>query len=167
VNASLVYTDSVNNQTLETIELMEVAAKIIISNRDGIWVEVQRPMACANCNSSQGCQTDSLLGMAIATRLQLPAAEGFDAGDLVTLISPDGALLSAAFWAYGMPLLCMLGGAILGQSQVFSMAGSVAGAALGLIAGIGWLRCIRPASAQWQLVAATNRLPNACIQFIP
>ena len=140
---------------------MEVAAKIIVSNPDGILVEVQRQMACANCDRAQGCQSDSLLGMAKATRLQLPAADGFVAGDVVTLISRDGAVLSAALWAYGMPLLCMLGGAMFGQADVFSFGGekfvgSVSGAVLGLTVGFGWLLRLRPASPQWQLTAGAR-----------
>lgn len=148
---------------------MEVAAQIIASNREGIWVEVQRRMACANCERVQGCQTDSLLGIATATRLQLPPAEGFAAGDPVTLISRDGAVVSAALWAYGMPLVCVLGGAVIGGTELFSfgsdtVGGSVTGAALGLIAGFGLLRCIRPVSVQWQLAAATNGHPGVCVE---
>ena len=140
---------------------MEVAAKIIVSNRDGIWVEIQRQMACANCDRAQGCQSDSLLGMAKATRLQLPAADGFVAGDAVTLISRDGAVLTAALWAYGMPLLCVLGGALIGSAEIFSIGGetfvgSLSGAVLGLTVGFGWLRCVRPASMLWQLTAGAR-----------
>lgn len=167
--ASHVYTELVINHYLYAIYFMEVAAQVVTSNRECVVVEVHRPMACANCSSAHGCQSDSLLGLGKAARLRLPATDRFAVGDAVTLISSDGAVLSAALWAYGMPLLCMLGGAMLGGVEPFSsegndLVGPATGAVFGLIAGFGLLRRIRPASAQWRLVAKSDSHQNICFQ---
>jgi sigma-E factor negative regulatory protein RseC len=133
--------------------VIETAARVIAVEAGYAWVETQRESACCHCATAGSCGVSALgkvLG-ARADRLRLPNPLAVSAGDEVVIGIPEQRLLAAAFRAYLVPLLCMLGvavaGAQLGLSSWASGLGSFAALAAGL-AGSGAGMCRDNAATQ-------------------
>ena len=99
----------------------------------GVWVQTQRQSGCQSCSSQGSCGV-GVLSKALNRRhhrvwaaTDIPLA----AGDQVQLVLPASALVQASLLMYLLPLVGLIGGAIVAQ-QLFSAVGaSVLGAALG------------------------------------
>lgn len=107
-----------------------------------ISVETRRKNACASCSAKAGCGQ----GLAEAffpnrRHILLVPAEEYQGritlNDEVEITIPSAAMLAGAFWAYFIPLLAMLTGAVVGQgiSNTTGELPAVIGAILGLAAG--------------------------------
>lgn len=102
---------------------------------DYAWVRVAGPgQACGACASRSACATaDAALGGAAPQLLRLPNPIQARPGDAVVIRAADGAVLRAIWHAYGVPLLLAMAAAL----GLFELTGSEAGAALGLLLGLG------------------------------
>lgn len=107
---------------------------------DAVWVETVRASTCGACQAKSACG-HHLINQEQSgqrARLRVPVCDNVDyqVGDSVTLGLPEGALMRGALWVYGLPLLLLFLGALLGSSlpvtafdasAVFGMGGLLAG----------------------------------------
>jgi sigma-E factor negative regulatory protein RseC len=99
------------------------------------WVECGRTAACAACPGRVGCEAAAFGGAPAVHRLHAKlTGAAVTAGARVDVGVPSRSVLRAASLAYGLPLATLVGGAVAGE--LFSPLAGVAGAALGLWAGI-------------------------------
>ncbi len=86
--------------------------KATVVEADGKLVaEIRRSDACGHCHAC---------GMANSDRVLYELPEGrYKEGDEVYIEAPISALRKATLWAYGLPLICLLAGLLLG-TLVFS-----------------------------------------------
>ena len=97
--------------------MIEEIGVVITAQGDIAEVEGQRRSTCGGCAVNRACGT-SLIARYFGRRRSLLRAHnsiGARPGDRVVLGLPEGALLEASFVAYLVPLLAMMGGAILGD----------------------------------------------------
>jgi sigma-E factor negative regulatory protein RseC len=105
------------------------------------WVEIEGRSACGACHAGDGCGTAALAKVWSGRRVRIRAVAGLPLrpGDEVIVGLADGVLLRGALLAYLLPVLLLLGGALLGDAA-FAGAGEepvVLAGALGL--GLGFL----------------------------
>ena len=122
----------------------------IVTRCDGefAWVEAQRKTACGQCSASKGCGT-SVLSKVVGKKVtsmkalnQIAAKEG----DTVIIGLHESAMLTGSLAVYLIPILSMLGFAILGKTvaqqllfdnvEVFT----ILAAGFGLVLAGLWLR---------------------------
>lgn len=90
---------------------------IVVDAHDGyLWVESQSRSACGQCSSSH-CTTSviSKLFSVRTNRLKLENSLNARSGQHVIIGIPDDLLVRASIWAYGVPLILMVMGAVLGN----------------------------------------------------
>ncbi|CDH45247.1 SoxR reducing system RseC family protein [Candidatus Contendibacter odensensis] len=125
---------------------------VVVEVGDGYaWVETQRRSACSACATSEGCGTAVLAKAWGDRRARVRAISNLplQPGDSVIVGLAEGALLGGSLLVYLLPLVLLLGGAILGQT-VFTGAGDqpvMLSGAVGL--GLGFL-VARTWSRRWQ-----------------
>ena len=107
-------------------------------------VEVMATSGCGRCHEPGGCGGGLLNGAkACAKKYEVENSIGAKPGDEVTLVAPDGAVLTAALWAYGLPCFAAIAGAALGLAFSGSESASVLGGLAGLLVGVGMIRLVR------------------------
>jgi sigma-E factor negative regulatory protein RseC len=123
--------------------MIETPARVMRVAGDTAWVCPESPASCGACGG-KGC------GASLYTRLLHPREPEYavgnpiaaQPGEAVVVGVEDGALFRAAAAAYLVPLALLVGGAMLagrwGDLQ------AVAGAAVGLLLAVAWLRRRRP-----------------------
>ncbi|MBE9609817.1 SoxR reducing system RseC family protein [Chitinilyticum piscinae] len=120
-----------------------------VSRADGAyaWVKIRPHSPCGHCDPETGCKSVSISRMFgnAAQEFRVRNDAGAQPGELVFVAVPEDALLKSALWAYGLPLLLLLAGALLG-SLIHAGWGALLGAACGLIAGFLVLRFRRSAA---------------------
>lgn len=108
----------------------------VISIHDGLAsVRLPAPEGCGKCGSRGGC------GGARERTIQVPA-QGLQAGEEIALSTTAGALHRGVLAAYVMPAVALMAGAVAGQILYGSDGAAVAGAGLGLAAGLLLLRLL-------------------------
>lgn len=103
-------------------------------------VEAQRRSTCGGCAVNGACGT-SLLERYLGRKRSLVRALnaiGAVPGDRVVIGVPEGALLTASFVAYLVPLSAMIGGAIAG-AQISGLLAPAYEQELSILAGLGSL----------------------------
>lgn len=115
----------------------ESEAVVIRIEGEHAFVEVCDAAACGQCSSRHACM--SLEAPAGPRLHRLHNGIGARVGDTVVLVVPQGALLKAALLSYLWPALLTIAGAASGATMGGDAA-SVAGAGLGLMAGMASLR---------------------------
>ncbi len=112
-------------------------ARVISLDGELAAIEVAAlPSACGKCGERGGCGKPE----AGPRRYVVRNAIGACPGDRVMVAVPDGAVLKAAALSYLMPLLLVIGGAAAATAWLGEGLPAVAGAALGLLAGLAVLR---------------------------
>jgi sigma-E factor negative regulatory protein RseC len=111
----------------------------LVTRRDGnrVELELQRSSACDHCELNQGCGTGAL-GRLLGRRsrpLVIETDQDCEAGDKVLLELPESALVSASLLLYGLPLLGLVFGGLLGALLGFAEWLVVSIAFVGLFAG--------------------------------
>ncbi len=105
-----------------------------------VWVETIRQSACEGCRASKGCGQKALASIGQGKRFQVkvknPRQLILHNGQSVVLGLEDSALLSASALVYLLPLLLMLGAAILADSLTGSEGLTILSALAGLAAGM-------------------------------
>jgi sigma-E factor negative regulatory protein RseC len=120
--------------------LVETGRVVAVEN-DGLWVETIRQSTCGSCAARKGCGHGLLNRYAEGKRgyiRVLPGATGsIDCAvdDQVRISIPEEVILRGSLVVYVVPLLCMLGGAVLG-SVLFGDRGDPI-AAVGAVVGFG------------------------------
>lgn len=121
---------------------------VVVRVEDGYaWVRARGPgHACGACAQREGCHVagggavDGVPGPSAGRLLRLPNPIHACPGDAVVIRAGDGAVLRAAWLAYGSPLLLALLGALAGLELAGSEPLALLGMLSGLAAGIGLLR---------------------------
>ncbi len=116
--------------------LVEGFARVVAVEGGQVWLEPEQSSGCGGCHSAGLCGIGAAGGNAAkmaAKRFQLPAALGLRVGERVVVGIGETTLVKGAATAYGVPLITLLAGGILGQEA----AGTDAMAALGAVAGLG------------------------------
>lgn len=105
---------------------------------DDAIVEIASTSGCGRCHEPGGCGGGLLTGeYACKRRYRVPNPQGVQPGDQVVVSIPEGRVLSAALWIYGLPMLLGLvaaaGAAVLWQRDGFTMVASTLGFVLGFV----------------------------------
>lgn len=122
--------------------MMEEQAVVLRVEHDQTYLEIVRRSPCGLCGQTRGCGV-SIWGKLFGHRTEFRAANPIDAktGDSVVVGIEEQALLRSALVAYGVPLLTVIAGALLGTWLVPAQdLAAVLGAAAGLVSGLAWLR---------------------------
>ena len=127
--------------------MIEEFARVVAVEESGYaWIKPQRAMPCGQCGISQGCSSPWLTKFMQhrQSRVKVIDPIGSHTGDHVAIGIHENALLRGAFSIYGVPLLTMIGMALMGDTL---MAGTVyqdiSGLVFGLSGlglGLAWLR---------------------------
>ena len=144
--------------------MLEQRARVIQSAGQGIWVEAVEPDGCGVCEG-QGCASRRLAELFQRTPRQYSVESRLPVspGDKVIVGIPEGTLLRSAIYVYGMPLLLILGGALLLQWWFPGDAGAITGAVLGVfVAGVFLVLTSRQRRSACQPVVL-RRLASASI----
>lgn len=121
----------------------------LVMERRGAWVEVEttRRTSCGGCSAGASCGV-SLLDRFLGRRpTRLSALNRIEAktGQRVVIGIPEGTVISASLAAYLVPILALIGGAILSQELAprfgweASDLLSILGGLVGLAASLLWL----------------------------
>ncbi len=83
----------------------------VVNDGGRLVAEIRRSDACGHCHAC---------GLGTGDRVLYELPEGkYNEGDEVYIEAPVSALRSATLWAYGLPLICLIAGLLLG-TLVFS-----------------------------------------------
>lgn len=126
--------------------MTEERARVTAVEPGHAWVETMRQSTCGSCAARGGCGT-SVLGKVLgrqAVRVRAVDRVGTAIGDEVVVGLDDTALLRGSLAVYMLPLLALIGGALIAESiapqwglgEGFVMFGGIAG----LLSGFLWLR---------------------------
>ena len=109
---------------------------VIRVDGDIAFIEVnEMASSCGNCGDKGGCGKSQAV-----RRYSVRNSAGARPGDAVIVSVPDGAVLKAAALSYLMPLLFVLVGGATGSTWGGEGLPAVAGASIGLLAGLVVLR---------------------------
>lgn len=116
--------------------MLETRAIVVQLEGAEAVVEAVQGGGCGLCASSKGCGSDKMSQMLCVRPRQFRVRNDINAriGDEVQVAVADGLLLRSALILYGLPLLLLFGGALLGSR--WRIAGHDAGAALGVALGL-------------------------------
>lgn len=116
--------------------MLEQSARVVEASGDGVWVEAVEPSGCGTCGG-QGCSSRRIAELLQRRPRRFRVDSGFPlvVGERVVVGIEDGSVLRAALRSYGLPLLLMLGGALLAQAlwpgDISALAGLLVGGAVG------------------------------------
>lgn len=124
--------------------MIEQEATVVAREGDHVWVEARRQSTCNGCAARSGCGTGALGGWlpGAVTRLRVPDPLGVRPGERVVIGVPEGAVLRGSLLVYLVPLLGLLGGALMGEQlgaflshtgDALALAGGAAGLLLGFV----------------------------------
>ena len=119
--------------------MIEARARIItVHNGRARLAVLDREEGCGRCDEPGGCRS-----VRIAYALRPPKSEfelldtlGVQAGDEVVLQMPDGVALRGALASYGLGVLLMIGGAVMGNLLVGGDGAAAVGAAAGIVLAV-------------------------------
>jgi sigma-E factor negative regulatory protein RseC len=120
------------------VSMLEQTAEVIETAADGIWVRAVEPSGCGTC-AGQGCSSRRIAELfQRKPRLFLVDCDlSLSPGDRVVVGIAGGSVLKSALRAYGLPLACMLTGALLAQALHPGDGPALIGMLLGGV--VGWL----------------------------
>ena len=120
----------------------QITIRGIVRALDGAiaLVEVEQG-GCGRCHEEGGCGGQQLTQMFCSgpKTYQADNAIGAGVGDRVVVATSPGSVRRTANLAYGVPLLCTIGGAMVGM-QFAGDAGGVIGALSGLAGAFAYIR---------------------------
>ncbi|HRJ54534.1 MAG TPA: SoxR reducing system RseC family protein [Candidatus Thiothrix moscowensis] len=118
--------------------MIEETATVVAATPEFIWVEAQARSACSSCGTQGSCSTASvakLFGMR-RQQLRLPNTLAAKLGDKVVIGVADQVMVKASLAAYVLPVVLMLGAAIVADLQGMGDTQQVGVALLGLLLGL-------------------------------
>lgn len=119
--------------------MLETRAIVVQLEGSEAIVEAVQSGGCGLCASGgKGCSSSKLSEMLCVKPRQFRVKNGINAriGEEVQVEVADGILLRSALTLYGLPLLLLFGGALLGSHWSNGAAGHDAGAAIGAAVGL-------------------------------
>jgi sigma-E factor negative regulatory protein RseC len=122
--------------------MIEENGQVVDVQGEFAWVESERRSACGGCASSEGCGTGVIArafgNRAVTLKVLNPA--GARIGDRVVIGISETGLVRGALAVYATPLLTLFAGALCGHWLAGgSDLAAIAGAGVGLAAGLAWL----------------------------
>ena len=120
--------------------MLEQHAIILKTENGRAWVEARESGTCGSCGSG-GCSTRRLADLFGRRERAFPVENVLHAvsGERVVIGIPSGLLWKSAFRLYGLPLVLMFAGALVGQHLSGDLT-ALAGAAGGLMLAMMWQR---------------------------
>ena len=112
------------------------------TNQSVATLEIVRQTACGLCGQTRGCG-NSIWGKLFGHKSSYFKAQNpinANVGDRVVVGIDESALMKSALYLYIVPLVTMFFGAILASRMVGLEAGSLLGAAAGLLIGFVWVK---------------------------
>ncbi len=97
--------------------MIEETARVVAVEEGAAWVETQRQGSCGHCAARGACGT-SVLAQVVGrrtARIRALNPVGARPGEQVLIGIREGALLRGSFMLYGLPLLGLIGGGVLGD----------------------------------------------------
>ncbi len=141
--------------------MIQEIVEVIEQGDGGLWVEAVQRSACNSCNARAGCGQHSMSKLGRSMRLWVSTEQKLQPGQQVVLTLPEGSLALSALAMYGLPLLGLIVGAIIGQ-----LGGSDGWAGVAALAGLaaGFILARKLAAryqSQWQpgLKSGCERIP--------
>ncbi len=139
--------------------MIEEQALIVACRGELAWVQTERRSTCEGCAAQQGCGTSVLakvLGRR-ANQVMVVNTLAAEVGERVVIGIEERALVRASLSAYGVPLLALLFGAMLGEAAApyWGIAGEAGAMLLGFSGfGIGlvWLRSVAGRDSRYRPV---------------
>ncbi|OAN52733.1 Fis family transcriptional regulator [Paramagnetospirillum marisnigri] len=125
--------------------LIEGFARVVAVDGGRAWLEPEETTSCGTCHSAGLCSIGKDGGNAkrlAAKRFPLPGDLDLRVGERVVVGISEGTLLRGAATAYGLPLVTLLAGGILGQEVYRTDSMAAAGAVAGLVLGLGLARLV-------------------------
>jgi sigma-E factor negative regulatory protein RseC len=129
--------------------MIEQIATVVAVEGDSAWVETRRQGACGACAMNKGCGA-GLFARAFgfdSPKLKVTPADDVEVGDRVVIGIDEQALVRGSFAAYMMPILFMLGFAMVGEGMTSAWPAeaqtdlvSLLSGLLGLVFGLMWLK---------------------------
>jgi sigma-E factor negative regulatory protein RseC len=131
-------------------QTMEQTARVVRADADNVYALVEViGGGCGRCHEAGGCGSAHLTQMFCLAPRRYRVRNDIQAatGAVVTVVMPAAALRRHIALAYGLPLIGLLGGALLGD--LAGEAGALVGAAcgLGLAWGLVWKRMTQHAAS--------------------
>jgi sigma-E factor negative regulatory protein RseC len=121
------------------------------------WIAIA-VAGCSSCGRKSGCGVGKLAGGGRTTIVELPAPDGLQPGDRVTVGIAQSAVNRAALLGYLVPAMLIVLGAVAGDLLRPGDTGAVLGALAGLVIGLAASRIIsrhsRRPSDQLSILAA-------------
>lgn len=121
--------------------MIEEQARVVAVQGERVWVEAIKQSACGSCSARGGCGT-SVLGKVLgvkSVRVEVDPDQirNLRLDEQVWIAIEEGELVQGTLWLYGLPLLFLLGGALLGtlvapQFSIHPDLAAVLAAGLGL-----------------------------------
>ena len=96
--------------------MIEERVVVLSSEKQGAWVEGIQQSACGACSAKSGCGQHALSQLGKKVKLWLGTDEPLQAGEQIIIGLPEGALANSALAMYGIPLIALASGAVLGQA---------------------------------------------------
>lgn len=119
--------------------MIEQEARVVGIEGDDAVVAIQRQSACGGCSAKSGCGTSVVASLFPGRQqtLHLHNSQHAQVGDRILVGLPESALQRASLLLYGVPLVLLLAGAVVGQSwggtEPLAILGGLSGVALGLL----------------------------------
>jgi sigma-E factor negative regulatory protein RseC len=116
--------------------MIEEQVVIISISNDGAWVEGIQQSACGSCSAKAGCGQHAMrqLGRKVTLWLPLQDINEFTVGQQVVVGLPEGAILRSTLVLYGLPLIALVLGAIVGHFAAGEI-GSIISSVLAMVLG--------------------------------
>ena len=119
--------------------MIEEQVVITSMTPEGAWVEGIQQSACGSCSAKAGCgqHTMSQLGRKVTLWLplnNLPDTLQLSVGEQVVVGLPEGAILRSTVVLYGVPLIALVLGAIIGNATLGEL-GSIIVSVLSMLVG--------------------------------
>ena len=97
--------------------MIEETARVVACQDRFAWVETNRRSACDSCSMNKGCGSGAISQVFADKRARIKVINKIhaDIGDSVLIGINEAALLSGSFLIYMVPILSLLGFALLGE----------------------------------------------------
>ncbi len=122
--------------------MIEEQVVVTSTTLEGAWVEGIQQSACGSCSAKAGCGQHAMSQLGKKVTLWLPFSDSADAqlneslkvGQQIVVGLPEGAILKSTLVLYGVPLMALVIGAIVGNA-FWGELGSIMTAGLSMVLG--------------------------------
>ncbi len=123
-------------------EQIETVATVVSVDRGWARLTAERRSACSTCSSASGCGTAALSGLFSNRPADIYIRDNFEArpGEQVVIAMGGGQLVLASLLVYFVPLVGLVGGAVVGSALGLGDLAAALMALLGLVGGFAIAR---------------------------